>query len=75
MHNNGISADRLRARSVVQACDWSTVDFLGYRPDQSLMVACYKYDLSAAKALACALRLLRALCKSGESHVCRGNYG
>ena len=25
--------------------------------------------------MACALRLLRALCKSGESHVCRGNYG
>ncbi len=24
------------------------VDFLGYRPDQILMVACHKYDLKAA---------------------------
>src|SRR5436305_7647945 len=44
---------------------------LGYGPDQSLMVACHKYDLSAARALACALRLLRALCKSGESRSSR----
>jgi 2-haloacid dehalogenase len=26
------------------------VDFLGYRPDQILMVACHKYDLRAARA-------------------------
>jgi len=26
------------------------VDYLGYRPDQILMVACHKYDLRAAKA-------------------------
>src|SRR5437879_1412260 len=26
------------------------VDYLGYRPDQILMVACHKYDLKAAKA-------------------------
>jgi 2-haloacid dehalogenase len=26
------------------------VDFLGYRPDQILMVACHKYDLKAARA-------------------------
>ena len=26
------------------------VDYLGYRPDQIMMVACHKYDLSAARA-------------------------
>jgi 2-haloacid dehalogenase len=26
------------------------VDYLGYRPDEMLMVACHKYDLKAARA-------------------------
>lgn len=26
------------------------VDYLGYRPDEILMVACHKYDLKAARA-------------------------
>jgi len=34
------------------------VDFLGYRPDQILMVACHKYDLRAAKAFGMRTRRL-----------------
>ena len=32
------------------AVDQLAVEYLGYRPDQILMVACHKYDLRAAKA-------------------------
>jgi len=34
----------------------SSVDYLGYRPHEILMVACQQYDLKAARAFGCARR-------------------
>ena len=45
-----LTAELARSYKPAPAVYQLAVDFLGYRPDQILMVACHKYDLRAARA-------------------------
>jgi len=45
-----LTAELARSYKPAPAVYQLAVDYLGYRPDQILMVACHKYDLKAAKA-------------------------
>nr|WP_283806037.1 haloacid dehalogenase type II [Bradyrhizobium sp. LTSP885] len=44
-----LTAELARSYKPAPAVYQLTVDFLGYRPDQIMMVACHKYDLRAAR--------------------------
>jgi 2-haloacid dehalogenase len=45
-----LTAELARSYKPALAVYQLAVDYLGYRPDQILMVACHKYDLKAARA-------------------------
>ncbi|RXH23729.1 MULTISPECIES: haloacid dehalogenase type II [Bradyrhizobium] len=45
-----LTAELARSYKPAPAVYQLAVDYLGYRPDQILMVACHKYDLKAARA-------------------------
>lgn len=45
-----LTAELARSYKPAPAVYQLAVDYLGYRPDQIMMVACHKYDLKAAKA-------------------------
>ncbi len=45
-----LTAELARSYKPSTAVYQLAVDYLGYRPDQMLMVACHKYDLKAARA-------------------------
>ncbi|MGX4773978.1 haloacid dehalogenase type II [Bradyrhizobium guangdongense] len=45
-----LTAELARSYKPSSAVYQLAVDYLGYRPDQILMVACHKYDLKAARA-------------------------
>jgi len=45
-----LTAELARSYKPAPAVYQLAVDYLGYRPDQILMVACHKYDLHAARA-------------------------
>jgi 2-haloacid dehalogenase len=45
-----LTAELTQSYKPARAAYQLAVDYLGYRPDEILMVACHKYDLSAARA-------------------------
>ena len=45
-----LTAELARSYKPAPAVYQLAVDFLGYRPEQIVMVACHKYDLKAARA-------------------------